>query len=318
MRTTTLTLCLCLWSCNSAPRGVDSYVLREHMAVDLSESSARSLEVLLGKGHVLVVSGERLSCDAYVDITANSEASAKELAQGMQLTPEEDMSGVLRVSLQHDEVTALDSAHAFFRFTVPPSMELSILSGQADVTLHNYSGKVRVRTGSGRIRVDMSGDGEADLVNQSGSTELTGSYGDAKIHSSDGAIIAELPQTENQGMVRLNMTSDSGQIILRATEHDNLEMTFETDRGRMQTDLPLRLTEMPSDNGRQLQFTGGMGNQSGAIEVQVDSESGDFRVIRRPVQERAKAGQTRGSSAQQRDQLSLKLGHQPFAGLGTK
>jgi hypothetical protein len=288
------------------------------MAVDLAASDAKSLEVLLGKGHVLVVNGEGLSCEAYVDITADSEASARALAEGIHLSPVVDKYGVLQVSLQHEKVAALDSAHAFFRFTVPPSMELSILSGQADVTLHNYGGKVRVRTGSGRIRADMSGEGEAELVNQSGSTELTGSYGDAKIHSADGAIIAELPQTESRGMVRLNMTSDSGQIVLRAAEHDNVEMTFETNRGRIQSDLPLRWTEMPSDGGRQSQFTGGMGSRSGAVEVQVDSESGTLRVLRRQIQAEQSTRREQSSSAQERSQLSLKLGHQPFAGLGTK
>lgn len=281
MRVTTLVACLCLLSCATYLHLGDSYVLRESLEVDLSGVEARSLEILLRKGHVLVTSGDALDCSLYVDVTANSEVAARELASGLRLSPRVDSEGRLHLALEHDRIAALDSANAFYRLTVPPSMDLDIKTSEGDVTLRNYAGEVRVRTDSGRIRADMNSKRYCTLLNHSGNTELTGIYGEAEIRSQRGTIIADLPQMEKTGMVRLDLRSVSGSIILRAAEDDDLSMTFATDRGKIRSDLPLRWISIEAPGERQSYFKGGLGERSGAVEVRVDSESGILQILRR-------------------------------------
>jgi hypothetical protein len=208
-----------------------------------------------------------------------------------------------------------DSDDARVELTVPRGSRVVINAGRADVELRAIDGDVEVHSSSGDINLmrlggraiveTLSGDllideGVRDLrvTSSNGDVIVHGLRGSANVHTTSGDVTLSGASVPNvtiesisgdvafEGSIasdgRFQMSSHSGDLVLRLAENSRGTVEFFTHNGEMTTTIPLTMSGSTADlrnrdnrPGQRFVFGGG-----GSALFSISTFNGDVRIER--------------------------------------
>lgn len=200
-------------------------------------------------------------------------------------------------------------AHAGLVISVPEGKGVSVYLGVGDITASNVNGSLRLDTSSGNVDVTGTkgelnvdtGSGDVKVTRVSGSviTIDTGSGGvsgtgikapnldvdtgsgdiqlsdvtseDVTIDTGSGSVNIVLTETVSQ----LKVDTGSGDVTIAVPSTLSAQVAIETGSGDISTDFPIQVRKTGGD-----ELVGTIGSGTGTIEI--DTGSGDVRLVKRP------------------------------------
>lgn len=185
-----------------------------------------------------------------------------------------------------------------FDITVPASIDVTIQSSSADVTVDNVNGRVKASTSSGNVHVDNI-DGPLELSSSSGDVTLAKTQGSVSVHTSSGNVSAEqligsVDLSSSSGDLTLAQAQVSGQNHLH-TSSGNIQFSGTLDpRGNFQVDsssgsitlvLPanssFQLTISTSSGEIDNAFAGTTVGNAPHTTIGLETSSGDIQLQKR-------------------------------------
>lgn len=208
-----------------------------------------------------------------------------------------------------------DTEDSRVELIVPRGVRVVISSGTADVNIRDIEGDVEVRSSTGDISLERLGS-RAIIESLTGDVRVTDGVGDLRVTTSSGDVVAEgvrgtvdvqstsgdlsvtgtgVPRLRMESIsgdadfegsvlpdTRLQISTHSGDVLLRLAEGTRGSLEFETHTGEMQTNTPVTTSGVlvnsrtgKARSGQRYEFGGG-----GSVSVVISTFNGDVRFER--------------------------------------
>jgi DUF4097 and DUF4098 domain-containing protein YvlB len=152
--------------------------------------------------------------------------------------------------------------------------DLSLTTGDGNVTLDHVSGNLRIKSGDGQVKI-TNADGAIDAHTSDGNLRVDGLFHALALHTSDGTLDLSLREGTKLAGASTIQSSD-GSVNVRVPRNFAADLNVHTSDGRVDCSLPLTMDHYQSGGEQGHELRGKL--NGGGAPLTIHTSDGNVKI----------------------------------------